>query len=566
MDKTESHIQTSMFSNGHQKHKLKLEKYHSTNTWNYEKQITLRSLLSDTESSLQDNMHYLMYNQEVKWMFLIFQYIKLFNIQNVHFVDTNLNLQKLFRRVIPKKIEKLTNFIEVNEAFTTLLANYIPQNVFTSFMLRVLRSVNTHDTFSNLDHVISFSTENMIEFFLYYIYYLCNKVYKNNTLQVNYVFPDPGISWLCLAVNQNYSYLEIINNEVDIASPTDDCDNNYINYTDEHLATFLSNGYSTAVKEELVKDLQLRADNILTPLWIYNPIHIKEVVNSKTIVHELPINWYVLPTPMYCSLEAINDSLPLIRLSYLLKSVLQGYLFKSQNIWMLDVKRNQVCPKNEFHSLPYNYITSMYLLSLNNNIGDIFVDTKIKCSKSDVHRIIFALLCHCNISDKLLHFLQSNIAEWIDYFPFLDNSFLFDGSFNKIYTGSDLEKDQYVITLDDQAFSVNKTLTFNLFYYKRNVQNNKFFIVLLCVHRYTECGLWMYQQLLKSGRKENKHLAEAQLPLMNKNQISWLPLDCETEPMKIEVFIDLIQPVIEKGQYIIDQVYQAFENGKFKCE
>ena len=373
------------------------------------------------------------------------------------------------------------------------------------------------------------------------------------------MFLDPGVCWLCLAVNQNYAYLEIVKNEINSASCNNDGDNIYINHIDEYLAKFLHQGYSTEVTEELVQRLELKQNYLLTPLWVSKPILIKEVTDdSEIIVNEIPIHWYVLPTPVYGILEDIRDSVPLIRLSYLLKLVLEGYLLESQNIWMIDVNRNNLRKKNELHTLPYNYITSMYLLPLISNLDNdkVFVDIPVQWNVSYGERIIFALLCHSNISEELLHFLQGNVTEWINCFPFLDDSYLFINP---------NMGDLYSITIDDdnQEFSVSKTLTFNLFNHKKNVQNNKFFLTLLCVHRYVECGLWIYHQLLQSERKENKQLAETQLPLIDKDQMRWLALDCETEPITIETIIDLIQPVIEKGQFILNQTYQSFvENGK----
>ena len=551
MDKLEIPPQTSLFSTRHQKHKKILERSHNTCSWNYDKPTTLRNLITNPKDCVKDNLHYLLYNQEVKWIYLIFQHVKLFNIQNVHYVAKDLKLQNTFKRVIPKKVGNVTDFIQINKAFTATLSQYSPKNVFISFILDVLKNVDTNDIFSELDYVIKFSTENMIEFFVFYIYYLCNKVYKNNILQINYVFLDPGVCWLCVAVNQKYAYLEIINNEIDSENESINDDRNM----DEYLITFLRDGDCTEINKELSQCLQVE----LTPLHISKPIHIKPVTGPEMIGNELPINWYVLPTPVYSSFEDIHNCLPLIRFSCLLKSILEGYLFKSEDIWMLNTSGNRLCLKNELYSLPYNYITSMYLLYFS-EIGNTFVvKTEIEYNKCYMERIILALLCYSNISNKLFHYLQDNITTWIDYFPFLDHSFIFDGRF---YRDLHSEQDQYLITLEDQIFNVNKSLAFNLFYHKRNVQHDNFFLVLLCVHRYTECSLWMYQELFKSERQENKLLAEKQLPLLDDSYISWLPIDYEKGPMTIELIIALIQPIIEKGGFIINQTIQSFENGE----
>jgi hypothetical protein len=551
-----------MFSSKHKQHKLSLEKRHNTKDWNSNNHISLRDLLTNTDHSLKNNLHYILYNPEIKWITLIFQHIKLFTIKNVQFVSINLNLQKLIKTTIPSTIEKLSDFIQINNSLVMVLSQFSPKNIFILFMLEVLKNVNTDVEFSNLDCVINFSTENLIEFFIYYIYFLCNKVYKNNTLQINYVFLDPGVCWLCLAVNQKYVYIEIIQNQIDSSELNDDDDNPKNVDIDQHLSSFLSTGHSVEITQELIKDLQLQSDDISSPMHKYNPIsYTNQGIDSSTIIHEIPIQWYVLPTPVYGHLEDIQNSLPLIRMSFLLKLVMKGYLFKSKNMWMLDVRRNQLCPRKEFCSLSYNYISSMYLLCLNDKITDMFIATKITCNKSYAQRIIFALLCHCNMSDQLLNFLQINAGEWTEFLPFLDHSYLFDGCFNSITTDEHKEQDQYFIPLNDTLFSVNKSLTFNLYYHKKNVQNNQFFLVLLCVHRYTECALWMYSQLLQSGREENKQLAEKQLSLINKDYMCWLSLDCDIEPIKIEVILDLIQPVIQKGQSIIDQVLQLFKNG-----
>lgn len=551
MDKLEAPLQATIFSSRHQKHKEILEQSHTTRSWNYDKQTTLRNLITNPKDCVKGNLHYLLYNQEVKWIHLIFQHIKLFNIRHVNYVANDLKLQKTFKRVIPEKVGKVSDYIEINKAFINVLSAYTPKNVFILFILDILKNVDTNDTFSDLGCIIKFSTENMIEFFLLYIYYLCNKVYKNNTVQINYVFLDPGVCWLCVAVNQKYAHLEIINNEIN--------KDGYLITMDEYLITFLRDGNSTEINKELAQLLQLESSDILTPLHINQPMYINVVKGTETIVNKLEIHWYVLPTPVYGSIEGIHNCLPLIRFSCLLKSILEGYLFKSQKIWMLDIIGNHLCLKNDFHSLQYNYITSMYLLYYS-EIGDMFVvKPGLEYKKSDMERIILALLCHSNISDKLFDYLRDNIIHWIDYFPFLDHSYLFDGRLNE---GLDPEQDQYSITLDDQIFNVNKFLTFNLFYHKRNVQHDNFFIVLLCVHRYIECSLWIYQKLLKSKSQANKQLAKEQLPLLDESEIRWLSIDYEKGPMTIELLIALIQPVIEKGQFLINQTIESFENGK----